>query len=123
MTGILDITGDIVTADAMGCQTEIARKIREKWSAYILAMKERQKTLYHNTKDYFEGMESGEIEELPEDLRQGRKKNHQGKEGRDVGTDIEWLDNKAAWQDAKTLIQYRRIDIIYQVWVLEWRSF
>jgi hypothetical protein len=33
----LDIKGDVVTADAMSCQTEIARKIREKEADYILA--------------------------------------------------------------------------------------
>jgi predicted transposase YbfD/YdcC len=105
-----EITGDIVTADAMSCRTEIARKIREKGADYILALKENQKTLYHNTKDYFEGTGSGEIDELPEDLWQGEEeKGHGRKERREVRTvtDIEWPGNKAAWQDVKTLIQYR----------------
>jgi hypothetical protein len=37
---ILDVKGDVVTADAMSCQTEIAKKIREKGADYILAVKE-----------------------------------------------------------------------------------
>lgn len=36
---ILEITGCIVTIDAMGTQTEIAKKIREKNADYILALK------------------------------------------------------------------------------------
>jgi predicted transposase YbfD/YdcC len=38
--------------DAMSCQKEIAKKIREKDADYILSVKENQKGLY-------EGMESG----------------------------------------------------------------
>jgi signal transduction histidine kinase len=51
MRGKVDIEtreGDGVTADAMSCQTEIARKIREKEADYVLAVKEHQKTLYNN---------------------------------------------------------------------------
>jgi predicted transposase YbfD/YdcC len=105
-----EITGDIVTADAMSCRTETALKIWEKWADYILALKEKQKTLYHNTKDYFEGTGSVEIDELPKDLWQGEEeKGHGRKERREVRTvtDIERTGNKAAWQDVKTLIQYR----------------
>jgi predicted transposase YbfD/YdcC len=42
---MLDLQGDVVTADAMSCQTEIARKIRAKGADYLLAVKENQKTL------------------------------------------------------------------------------
>jgi hypothetical protein len=63
---ILDVKGDAITADAMSCRTEIAKKIREKGADYILAEKENQKGLYEDIKDYFEGMENGEIDELPD---------------------------------------------------------
>jgi predicted transposase YbfD/YdcC len=74
----LDVKGDVVTADAMSCQTEIVKKIREKQADYVLAVKENQKTLYRNIKDYFEGMESGEIREMPEDMWQGEEKRDTG---------------------------------------------
>lgn len=105
-----DIKGDVVTADAMSCQTEIARKIREKEADYVLAVKENQKTLYANIKDYFEGMESGEIRDLPEDIWQGEEeRGHGRKERREIRTvtGLEWLENRAAWQDMKTIVQYR----------------
>ena len=43
---ILDISGCIVTTDAIGCQTEIAAKIVEQEADYVLALKENQKNLY-----------------------------------------------------------------------------
>jgi predicted transposase YbfD/YdcC len=52
----------------MSCQKEIAKKIREKGVDYILSVKENQKRLYEDIRDYFERMESGEIREVPEDV-------------------------------------------------------
>lgn len=43
---MLEISGSLVTIDAMGCQTEIAQKIIEAEADYVLAVKENQKTLY-----------------------------------------------------------------------------
>jgi hypothetical protein len=67
----LEVKGGVVTADAMSCQTEIVKKIQEKEADYVLAVKEKQKTLYGDIKEYFEGMESGEIGEMPEDIWRG----------------------------------------------------
>jgi predicted transposase YbfD/YdcC len=43
---LLDITGAVVTIDAMGCQKEIAGLIRDGEADYVLAVKENQPTLY-----------------------------------------------------------------------------
>lgn len=50
---ILDLKGAIVSIDAMGCQTEIAKKIIEKEADYFLAVKENQKTLYEDISTAF----------------------------------------------------------------------
>jgi predicted transposase YbfD/YdcC len=50
----LKVSGDTITIDAMGCQTEIAAKIREKGADYVLSVKENQPGLYRETKKYFE---------------------------------------------------------------------
>lgn len=42
---LLDIEGDTVTIDAMGCQKEIARTIVSKKADYVLPVKENQPTL------------------------------------------------------------------------------
>jgi predicted transposase YbfD/YdcC len=50
---ILDIEGCIVTIDAMGCQTKIAKTIVGQGADYLLAVKENQKELYSNIIDTF----------------------------------------------------------------------
>src|SRR5271165_7100345 len=42
---LLDVSGAIVTIDAMGCQKEIAAKIVEKGGDYVLALKGNQENL------------------------------------------------------------------------------
>jgi predicted transposase YbfD/YdcC len=107
---LLDVQGDVVTADAMSCQKEIAQKIREKGADYILAVQENQPTLYEDIKEYFEGMESGEIGELPEDLWQGAEERGHGRvERREIRTvtGLEWLEGREAWAGLRTIVQYR----------------
>jgi hypothetical protein len=48
------IRGDVVTIDAMGCQTAIAEQIRKRRGHYILSVKENQPALYQDIKDYFD---------------------------------------------------------------------
>jgi predicted transposase YbfD/YdcC len=55
---LLDITGAIITIDAMGTQTEIAKKIIDKKADYILALKANHPTLYNQVKQWFETAES-----------------------------------------------------------------
>jgi predicted transposase YbfD/YdcC len=43
---LLDLIGATVTIDAMGCQTEIARKIVQNGGDYVLAVKENQPALH-----------------------------------------------------------------------------
>ena len=50
---MLEISGSLVTIDAMGCQTEIAKRIVEAKADYCLAVKKNQPTLYQATVDFF----------------------------------------------------------------------
>ena len=54
LLALLDISGCIVTIDAMGCQKEIARLIVEDGGDYVLALKENQGQLYREVKELFE---------------------------------------------------------------------
>jgi predicted transposase YbfD/YdcC len=54
LLGLLELRGCIVTIDAMGCQREIAAKIREQGADYVLAVKKNQKELHQTLEDYFE---------------------------------------------------------------------
>jgi predicted transposase YbfD/YdcC len=52
---LLAIKGCIVTIDAMGCQTAIARQIRDQGGDYLLALKGNHKKAYTAVKQYFHG--------------------------------------------------------------------
>jgi predicted transposase YbfD/YdcC len=51
---LLQLSGCIVTIDAMGCQKEIARQIIDQGADYMLAVKDNQPTLYKDMRDLFE---------------------------------------------------------------------
>ncbi|MEQ9586434.1 MAG: ISAs1 family transposase, partial [Parvibaculaceae bacterium] len=50
---VIEISGGLVTIDAMGCQTEIAEKIVDAEADYCLAAKGNQPTLYAGLVDFF----------------------------------------------------------------------
>jgi len=56
---MLDISGCIVTIDAMGTQKSIAEKIIAASSDYILSLKDNHPTLHQQVKNWFETAQSG----------------------------------------------------------------
>jgi len=46
LLAVLDLTGALVTIDAMGCQRAIARQVVERGGDYVPAVKDNQPTLY-----------------------------------------------------------------------------
>src|SRR5215212_6700392 len=52
---LLDVSGCLVTIDAMGCQAEIAGKIIEGKADYVLAVKANQPTLHEGIVEFFLG--------------------------------------------------------------------
>ena len=50
---IIDISGALVTIDAMGCQTAIAQKILDGKGDYVLHVKTNQPTLHDGIDEYF----------------------------------------------------------------------
>ena len=51
---MLELSGCIVTIDAMGCQKNIAQGIVDRGADYLLAVKENQGQLYQDVQDLFE---------------------------------------------------------------------
>lgn len=103
---MLEILGCIVTIDAMGCQKEIARLIREKDGDYVLALKENQGTLYEDVKLYFEGGRAINFKGLKRpEFFETVDGDHGRIETRRYWTlsDIGWLRNKNQWQDLTTI--------------------
>jgi predicted transposase YbfD/YdcC len=107
---MIDIRGDVVTIDAMGCQTGIAAQIRKQKADYILAVKENQKTLYQDIRDYFDYLEQGPCPDTPADQwTSALEKDHGRMERRSITTvtALDWLEGKKAWKDLTTIIRYR----------------
>ncbi len=52
---LIELSGAIVTIDAMGCQTKIVEKIRAKKADYVLSVKDNQPTLKKQVAEAFEG--------------------------------------------------------------------
>ncbi len=50
---MLEISGSLVTIDAMGCQTKIAKTIIDSKADYVLAVKKNQPTLYDGISWFF----------------------------------------------------------------------
>lgn len=50
----LDITGAVVTMDAMGCQTKVAKQILDQGGDYMLSLKGNQGNLHKDVKLFFE---------------------------------------------------------------------
>lgn len=106
---LIDVKGDIVTIDAMGCQTEIAEKIRDKGADYVLALKDNQETLHDDVKEYFEWIENEQPKSEKTDRYKSRPENDHGRiETREIMTaSADWLEQKNDWADIQTLIRYR----------------
>ena len=63
LLGALELSGTVVTIDAMVCQREIAAKIVEKKADYILAVKENQQLLLDDVKDSFKMLAADAVAE------------------------------------------------------------
>jgi predicted transposase YbfD/YdcC len=60
---LLDLEGDVVTIDAMGCQKEIAQAIIDKDADYVLAVKDNQPTLHQALQETFIGFADADYTE------------------------------------------------------------
>lgn len=73
---LLDLTGCIVTLDALNCQTKIASQIKQENADYILAVKENQGKLYADVKDLFAGCLAESFLQVPHGYHRTVNKGH-----------------------------------------------
>ena len=98
---MLEISGCIVSTDAMGCQKAIAEKIREKNAHYLLAVKGNQQLLHDDIKLYLDDLATKK--KLPDSasFNETIEKGHGRIEIRRcwASTDIYWLGQRKDWED------------------------
>lgn len=73
---VLDISGCIITIDAMGCQKEIAADIVGQDADYVLALKENQGNLYEDVELLFDDLEESEFSAYEYDCDRTVNKGH-----------------------------------------------
>lgn len=54
LINMLDVEGMVITANAMHCQKETAKKIVENWGDYVLQLKANQKNFYEDVYAMFD---------------------------------------------------------------------
>jgi len=78
----IDVTGAIVTIDAMGCQKEIARKIIDAGGDYVLAVKDNQPKLHEAIQEVFSDRRQGDLVKMPHRQHQTTDNGHGRKDER-----------------------------------------
>jgi len=96
---LLEISGALVTIEAMGCQKEIAAQIRQGDGDYVLAVKQNQPTLYDQVNRAIEEAVEGDAKDLDE--HQIIETGHGRQEPRTyaVVAAPETVDPEGQWQD------------------------
>jgi predicted transposase YbfD/YdcC len=103
---MLEISGAIVTIDAMGCQKEIARTIRGRKADYILALKANHERLFEQVVAFWEAGYSRRMK--GPDIRYHRQWNesHGRFEARRcwAASDLDWLEGRAEWEGLRSVV-------------------
>ena len=112
----LELSGCIVTLDAMGCQKNIAREIKEADAEYVLALKGNQGTVHHEVKAFLDetiaGAKTWRPAGVPSTLAAARlatkkvvEKDHGRLETREYfqSAELGWFADKAQWQGLQSV--------------------
>ncbi len=103
---LLDVSGALVTIDAMGCQKDIAAAIRAEDADYLLAVKENQPKLYEDIDDLMNGALDSDFAGLNYDYAEESSKGHGRQEDRCcwVFEDVSVIRERQLWADLKSIV-------------------
>ncbi len=107
---LLDIEGDIITADAMSCQKAIVEKIVEEGADYVLALKGNQATMEAEVKAYFDDLPQNPGEECKtESWTSPVEKCHSRIEKRRVTVaPCDWFQDRNLWSGLSQFVRVVR---------------
>lgn len=105
---VLALSGCMVTVDAIGCQTTIARTVRQRDADYVLALKGNQPRLATEVADLFADALGEQARAYQVQTAQTVEKGHGRVERRCCWTIadpavIAWLDPDGVWPDLRTI--------------------
>jgi predicted transposase YbfD/YdcC len=106
---LLDVSGCMVTIDAMGCQREIAAQIVNQGGDYLLALKGNQGTLQQEVELFFADAHQIGFRDIPHSYHESVEGDHGRVETRRTWavSEIAWLADKPLW---KGLASIARVD-------------
>jgi predicted transposase YbfD/YdcC len=112
LLSLLDISGCIITIDAMGTQYEIARRIHEKGADYILALKANHPTLFQDVKQWFDNAAVNNFDGIEFSYDLGVESAHHRKEKRQIwAVSIEQMGGlykQSQWSGLQTIVKVVR---------------
>jgi hypothetical protein len=99
----LELSGCIVTLDAMGCQKEIVKEIKEADAEYVLAFKGNQGQTHAEVKSYLDDAISRQAKELAyvEVVDKGHERQEVWRywqSGR-----LDWFEGRSAWEGLQSV--------------------
>jgi predicted transposase YbfD/YdcC len=113
LLALLDVSGCIVTIDALGCQKDIAQAIVEGQADYVLALKENHPLLYQEVSRLFQATPPLAHQAYTPDYTRTVEKDHGRLEIRECWTlsdphGFPFLQNASMWPQLHTLAMLRR---------------
>lgn len=118
LLALLDITGCLVTLDAMGCQKAIATQIIAQKGDYVLALKGNQESIHTDVHNFFAHAEQHRWEDVPHDTDAQTEWGHARQEIRRCTTvhlsDLQgrWDDVGQTWTGLKSLIRIESTRVV-----------
>jgi len=110
---VLDVSGCLVTLDAMGAQTKIAQAIRDEKADYVLRVKDNQGNLHMDLQDWFAYADHVQFADMTSTYAKTVNKGHGRIEIRECWAisdplAFDYIRNYQGWADLKTIIRVRR---------------
>jgi predicted transposase YbfD/YdcC len=110
---LLNVTGCIVTIDALGCQKKIAQKIRDEKADYVLSLKENQGNFLQDVQDWFAHADQVNFAGMKHDYHETVTKGHGRIEIRRCWTvsdpvAFDYIRHYEGWADLQTLVRVQR---------------
>ena len=106
---MLELSGCIVSIDAIGCQKSIAQLITVRGADYLLALKQNQPQLHENVSTMFKLERESEFAHVPHDYHQTVEKDHGRIETRRcwvISTPefLNYMDPDHSWSQLQSLV-------------------
>jgi predicted transposase YbfD/YdcC len=112
LLNLLDISGAIITLDAMGTQRAIAEQIIDQGGDYILALKGNQGSLHKSVKAFFETAEQSQWAGIDFSHSDCTEAGHHRIEHRQVCavplSQVPTLPNRSKWKGFATVVMVKR---------------